>query len=308
MITEIKTKDYEQWKELRSHYIGGSDAASVVGLNNFKSAYALWADKTKKVPEFEGNLATAVGSFLEEFVAKLFSLETGKKVRRNNRSMVNDKFPWAIANIDREIVGEDAGLEIKTTSEMNLKKFKNGEYPANYYCQCMHYMAVTEKKKWYLAVLIGNREFKCFEIKRDEEEISALMKAEKDFWDCVKNNNPPAPDGASSTSETINILYPESNNETVDLMAYENSLQQYIAIGRQIKELKTMQDELANGIKSFMAESGKGESEHFKVSWVSTTRKTFDLKKFEEDHKNTDLSSYYRMSSSRAFKVSEINN
>ena len=33
---------------------------------------------------------------------------------------------------------------------------KNGEYPGNYYCQCMHYLAVTGKQRWYLAVLIGN--------------------------------------------------------------------------------------------------------------------------------------------------------
>ena len=28
-ITRVKTGSYEEWKELRSHYIGGSDAAAV---------------------------------------------------------------------------------------------------------------------------------------------------------------------------------------------------------------------------------------------------------------------------------------
>lgn len=98
----------------------------------------------------------------------------------------NTDYPFAIANIDREIVGEDAGLEIKTTSELNMKKFKGGEYPANYYCQCVHYMAMTGKQRWYLAVLIGNRDFRWFTIERDEAEIAALMGAEADFWELVK--------------------------------------------------------------------------------------------------------------------------
>lgn len=305
MITEIKTKDREEWKELRSHYIGGSDAAAVVGLNPFKSAYTLWADKTKQIPEFTGNLATEVGTYLEEFVAKKFSEETGKKVRRNNRSMINDKYPWAIANIDREIVGENAGLEIKTTSEINLKRFKNGEYPANYYCQCVHYMAVTGKDKWYLAVLIGNRDFKWFAIERDEDEINALMQSERDFWKLVEAKTPPAPDGSASTSETVNTIYPEANGNIVNLIAYDDAIFQYIAIAKQIKELKAIQDELANNVKVFMADSGAGESEKYRVSWPSSVRRTFDINGFEKDHPNMDLSEYYKTSNVRTFRVTE---
>lgn len=305
MITEIKSKDREEWKELRSHYIGGSDAAAVVGLNPFKSAYTLWADKTKQIPEFTGNLATEVGTYLEEFVAKKFSEETGKKVRRNNRSMINDKYPWAIANIDREIVGENAGLEIKTTAEINLKRFKNGEYPANYYCQCVHYMAVTGKDKWYLAVLIGNREFKWFAIERDEDEINALMQSERDFWKLVETKTPPAPDGSASTSETVNTIYPEANGNIVNLMAYDDAMFQYISIAKQIKELKATQDELANGIKVFMADSGAGESGKYKVSWPTSVRRIFDIKVFEKDHPNMDLSEYYKTSNVRTFRVTE---
>ena len=57
MITKISTATREEWKALRKNYIGGSDAASVVGLNPFSSPYALWAEKTGKTPPFEGNLA-----------------------------------------------------------------------------------------------------------------------------------------------------------------------------------------------------------------------------------------------------------
>ena len=307
-ITKIKTNSHEEWLELRSHYIGGSDAAAVVGLNAFSSPYSLWAEKTGRTPGFAGNLATEVGSFLEEFVAQKFAQETGKKVRRVNQSFFNSDYPFAIANIDREIIGEDAGLEIKTTDSMNLKKFKNGEYPANYYVQAVHYLAITGKKRWYLAVLIGNKEFKWFTIERDEAEIAALMTAEADFWELVKTDTPPAVDGAAATTEAINTIYAESDDSVCDLTAFSANLRQYMALKQQIKELESLAEETANKIREFMGESGGGECDGFKVSWKSQTRSTFDRKRFESENPDIDLSGYFKESVARPFKVTEIKN
>ncbi len=306
MITKIKTNSHEEWLKLRSNYIGGSDAASVVGLNPFCSPYTLWAEKTGKVAPFEGNLATEVGTYLEEFVAKKFEQVTGKKVRRINQSILNDEYPWAIANIDRDIVGEDAGLEIKTTSELNTKSFKNGEYPPNYYCQCMHYLAVTGKKRWYLAILIGNKEFKIFTIERDEEEIAALMDAEKDFWNLVQTNVAPTTDGTKSTSETLVALYPQNNTDTVNLFGYENELTQYMVVATQIKALEATKEEIGNKIKAFLGESGKGESNCYRASWTTSERKTLDTKKLIADHPEIKMDDYYKTSTIRTFRVAEI--
>jgi putative phage-type endonuclease len=305
-ITKVKTANHDEWKELRSHYIGGSDAAAVVGLNAYASPYSLWAEKTGRVPGFAGNLATEVGTYLEEFVAQKFAQVTGKKVRKCNQSFLNSQYPFAIANIDREIVGEDAGLEIKTTDTLNLKKFSGGEYPANYYAQMVHYMAITGKKRWYLAVLIGNKEFKWFVLDRDEAEIAALMTAEAEFWELVKTDTPPAVDGTAATSETLKTIYAESDDSVCDLTAFSANLRQYMALKKQIKELELLADEAANKIKEFMGESGGGECDGFKVSWKSQTRSTFDRKRFESENTDIDLSGYFKQSASRVFKVAEI--
>lgn len=323
MITKISTANREEWRQLRKNYIGGSDAASVVGLNPFSSPYALWAEKTGKTPPFEGNLATDVGTYLEDFIAKKFETETGKKVRRANQSFINDRYPWAIANIDRDIVGEDSGLECKSTSALNTRRFKNGDFPTNYYCQCVHYLAVTEKTRWYLAVLIGNHDFKIYQLTRSEldicpewcessvyisdEEISALMTAEEVFWEeNIKKDVPPAPDGSDSCGEAIKAIYPESSEDSVSLFAYESDLEQRAALSAQIKELEGIRDEIDNRIKSFMGEAGHGESNGYKVTWTSSTRNSFDSKKFAADHRSLDLSAYYKTSSYRTFKVTKI--
>lgn len=307
-LTKISTVDmpHDEWLEHRRKSIGGSDASAILGMNTYCSPYTVWADKLGKLPPKEDNEAMRLGRDLEDYVAKRFTEETGKKVRRENSIIINPDYPYAHANVDRMVVGEDAGLECKTTSAMNLKRFKNGEYPENYYCQCVHYLMVTGAKKWHLAVLILGVGFKHFEIERDEEEIAALAKSEEAFWEYVKTNTPPETDGTDSTSETLTTIYPESNDSTVNLFAYEESLKQYIAIGKQIDELKKLKDEMANNVKAFMGEAGRGESNHFKVSWSSSLRSTFDHKKFASDNPHLDLTKYYKSSNTRTFRVSEI--
>lgn len=304
MITKIKTSSREEWKALRKQYIGGSDAASVVGMNPFSSPFSLWAEKVGKTPEFEGNLATEVGTFLEEFVAKKFERETGKTVRRCNLSLVNDEYPWAIANVDRLIVGEDAGLEIKTTSELNMKNFKNGEYPGNYYCQCVHYLAVTGKARWYLAVLIGNREFKIFTIDRDEEEIKALMDAEREFWNTyVLPKKTPPVDGHSATSEAIKKIFSEEAGDSIDLSGFLDVFQQRKAISDQIDNLKKEKDALENRVKVVMGSMAKGTCGRFSVSWKLQNTSGLDRDKIKADFPEIDFSKY--ASQSRVFRVTE---
>jgi putative phage-type endonuclease len=305
VITRVATKSHEEWKALRKKYIGGSDAASVVGMNPYKSAYALWAEKTGRLPEFEGNLATDVGTYMEDFIAKRFEQETGKKVRKEKRSFLNDEYPWAIANYDRLIVGEDAGLECKFTDSLNLKQYKNGEFPERFYAQCVHYLAVSGKKRWYLAVLIGNKDFKWFCIERDDEEIAALMVEEAKMSVCIQTDTPPAVDGTRSTSNAISAIYPDSDGDTVSLMAYETDLMQYLALGTQIKALEKQQTELGNRVKAFMNTAGRGESNRYRVSYSTTVKKTFDLKAFQADHKDLNLNKYCKTSSYRTFKVTE---
>ena len=150
---------HKQWLEERRKSIGGSDAAALVGMSPYATPYMVWADKTGRLPPKEDSEAMRQGRDLEEYVAKRFCEKNEKKVHIQSGIIRNPAYPYAHATIDRKVTGERAGLECKTTSAMNLKKFKNGEYPENYYAQCMHYLAVTGWERWYLAVLVLGRDF-----------------------------------------------------------------------------------------------------------------------------------------------------
>ena len=100
-----------EWLELRKKTIGGSDAAGIVGLSAYATPYTVWANKTGRLPDSEDNEAMRQGRDLEEYVARRWMEATGKTVRRCNAMLYNSLYPYAHADIDRSVMGENAGLE-----------------------------------------------------------------------------------------------------------------------------------------------------------------------------------------------------
>ena len=308
MITKLSFTGRADWLEKRRHYIGGSDAGAVAGFNPYRGPYAVWLEKTgKAMGEDKQTVATELGSFLEQFVADKFSSETSKKVQRVNFIQVNDRYPWACADIDRRIVGEDAILECKTTHSFeNMKLISGGEYPMAWYCQMMHYMAVTGAKKAYLAVLISNRDFRIFELERDDAEIESLMQMERDFWQHVTDETPPA---ASADDEDAVNEYGRSV-ETVpdtpmDMTAETALLQEYAEAAAAAKEADRRATELKARICAALGEYETGIAPGYKVTWALQTRRTFDAKKFTAANPGIDMDPFYKSSTSRVFKFAE---
>ncbi len=296
----------EDWLTHRRNSIGGSDAAAIVGLSDYSSPYSVWADKVGLAPEKEDNEAMRQGRDLEEYVAQRFTEQTGKKVRRRNAIIKNPDIPFAHANVDRLVIGEDAGLECKTTSVLNMKKFKNGEYPENYYVQCVHYMMVTGCKRWYLAVLILGRGFMVFVIERDEDEIKALIEAERNFWGYVSDKTAPPADGSAVTAETISTIYRESSDGTMcDVSPLEQNIKLYLQYKASIKQLEESANEHLNAIKQYMGDSERGECSIAKIQWKTQQRNTFDFKRYQKDHPNENFNSYIKTSTSRPFLLTE---
>lgn len=310
-IQQIKRGEREDWLKLRKDYIGGSDVASVVGANPYQSAYALWCEKKGITPEFEGNERTRVGTFLEDYVAQRFEEETGKKVRRSNFSYVNDEYPWALADVDRIVVGEDAILECKTTSEMNAKQYKHGDYPDRFFWQVQHYMAVLNKQTAYLAVLIGNSDFKWFTIERNDEEISAMMQYEKEFWEQVTSGNPPPIDGSESTRDALQAQKDNSTEEEpepADLTDKKQMLDTLGEIESTIAQLEEQRDSIKNQLIAAIGDSWRGNVEGYEVTYKPSARKTFDWKKMQKQYPQFNLDPFFKTSVSRTLRIKPIEN
>lgn len=295
----------EEWLERRRHSIGGSDAAAIVGLTKWASPYTVWADKTGRLPEKEETEAMRLGRDLEQYVATRWSEATGKKVRRVNAMLYNSLYPFAHADVDRWVIGENAGLECKTTSTLDVKQFHGVEFPEQYYAQCVHYMAVTGADRWYLGVLVFGRGFFEFCLERDQAEIDALMGAEERFWPCVVNDVPPAPDGTEATTEAIGTIYRESAGGEVDLFGRERLIAEYFRLKASTKELEGRTREIENILKTDMGDAEKASCGAYRASWASQERRTFDTKAFQAANPGVDLAPYYKTTTVRPFRLTE---
>lgn len=302
--TNAMTRD--QWLAIRRESIGGSDAAAIAGLNEWASPYSVWADKTGRVKDKPDNEAMRQGRDLEEYVARRWCETSGKKVKRVNAILRCGDYPFAHANVDRWVVGENAGLECKTTSVLRLKEFRGGHYPDTYYAQCVHYMAVTGADRWYLAVLVLGRDFCSFVIERDQEEIDALMCMEKEFWKHIEQDTPPPVDGTGVTTDAIHAIYSHSDTKTVDLFGMESTFALYQKAKEALRESEMVVRKYENAIKERLGKAESGSVGRYTATWKNQTRSSFDLKRFSEDHPEIDPAPYYNTNTFRRFTVKEM--
>ena len=298
----------EEWLELRKNGIGGSDASAIVGLDRYRSPFDVYADKLGLRPEIPDNEAMRQGRDLEQYVAERFMEATGKKVRRRNAMLQHPEYPFMIADIDRWVVGENAGLECKTTSVLNRANFAQGEYPPNYYVQCVHYMAVTGAERWYLAVLVLNKAFHVFTIERDEAEINALIEAEKHFWENhVLKQIPPTPDGSESTSELLKQMFPEARErEEVALFGLEEKIEQYLSLDAKIKEFERERDALKQELQLAMADAEIGRAQGYIVEWKNQVRQTLDTQRLKKEQAEIYVQYLKPVQKVRVFKIKEV--
>lgn len=306
VLASTKNMTTAEWRRLRKHSLGGSDASVVVGLNSWKSPYTLWVDKKGYLPDVEDNEAMRIGKDLEQYVADRFCEATGKKVKRRNYMFLHDEYDFISANVDREIIGEKAGLECKTTNIFTKSDFKNGEIPLYYYCQCMHYMAVMGYEKMYLAILVLGKAFYWFEISRDEDEINTLVEAEKEWWNkYIINNEIPEIDGSSSTENTIATLYPESDGETVYNSSLKEDAKMCLSLKAKIKELQGISKEYEAKIKVALGETENCLTGDYTITWKNQERVILDSKRLKEE-KPELYNEYSKTTKIRVLKIKEV--
>ncbi len=284
ILTKTTDISREQWLEYRRTGLGGSDAATVCGLSPYKSKIELWADKTGRLSSPEDNEAMRVGRDLEEYVAKRFCEATGKKVRRRNAIFQHDEYDFITANIDREIIGENAGLECKTTSAFARSDFENGEIPLYYYCQCCHYMNVMGYDRMYLAVLVMGRAFYWFRIERNEEECAALLKSEVAFWNSfIKPDIRPDPDGSESAARTLDAICEDWRDNAITMFEQDETAAELASVLEQKKAIEHKEKLLKQRLELALDGNSDGFTVNYRISYRPQSRASVDGKKLKSE-------------------------
>lgn len=286
-LVNVTTLTHKEWLEWRKKGIGGSDAGAICGMNKYRSPIAVYLDKTAdEVVEKPMNEAMRLGHDFEDYVKTRWMEETGKKAVRENYMLQHDDYPWMLADIDRRVVGENAGLECKTCSPYAAGKWENDGIPQEYVIQCLHYMAVTGADRWYLACLIYQQGMQYRVIERDEDAINALIQVEKDFWlNKVMKHQMPAPDGSAAADDALTAAYSKSNPDIEAVDITDITLDRYDEINALIDDLSAEKKLIEQSIKTEMKNSEKAFLGDRAISWKSYQgRESIDTKKFKKDH------------------------
>lgn len=308
-LVNIKDLTRDEWLRERMTGIGGSDAGTILGVNKWKSKTQLFFEKTN--PEMIQEINNEFiywGNMMEDVVADEFARRTGKKVRRDNRMLRHPEHRFMMANLDRVVVGEKALLECKTTSQYNTEQWEDDNVPAHYLCQIQHYMAVTGYEKAYIAVLIGGNNFVWKEIPRDDELIQILIDAEKDFWENnVQANIIPEIDGSEATSDFINYMYQDIDNEEIELGTEADTLMKAIeSIKVDVKEKQQLQKKYENQLKDSLGHNIAGKTAAYLATWKQQTRRNLDKKALEEKYGKDVIDQFYKESEYRVLRIKQI--
>lgn len=282
----INTKEisHEQWLTLRKKSIGGSDAGALMDMNPYQSPVSLYADKKGLSKDKETNEAMRLGNDLEDYVSRRWMEKTGKKVRADNFMYQHDDCDFITANIDRDVVGENAGLECKTMSGFAKYDLENGEVPAQYYAQCQHYMLVKGYDKMYLAILVFQRGIYCLEVERNEEFIKELLAAEIDFWtNYIEKDQMPAPDGSDASMEAIKQIYPSDINSQMQLPNADAEIRRYLELEKAIKDIEEEKKKIQAQLCARLGDTGVGIDTEYACSWKSQVRASVDSAKLKKE-------------------------
>ena len=283
----------EEWLKWRQKGVGGSDIASICGINPWSSPLAVYYSKIEKVPELEAeNLPAELGLFLEPFIKIKF-----EKWFKENEGLDMSVLPTpyilqhptnkiALANLDGHFAHPRTGdwtiVEYKTTSERNYQDWADGSLPDYYYLQIQWYLYVTNVKKCYLAFLIGNNKFNVTVIERNEEVIEMIVKKVDEFWNTfVEKKVAPAPDGSTSSAEILAKMYEnvEVGKEIIiEDVKYQMYCDEVEKIKKKATEMKKDLEQYEQWIKEKMGTAEIGKAGEWKITWKEQERKEYLVK------------------------------
>ena len=307
IIADTRKMSHADWLQMRKAGIGGSDAAAACGLSRWKSPFQLWGEKTDRIAPTKKTEACYWGSLME----KILFAETAKRnpdleVHECPYFLRSKAHPYMLANLDGYIKNPDGSfsvLEIKTANAFAMQDWEGG-LPLSYYCQIMHYCAVTQMSSAYVAVLLGGNEFRIQKYDRDEDMIRHIIQMEEHFWyEYMLKDTPP--EATAKDNEVLGQLYPKSEEKAIEmpttardiLTDYEKACQD-LALAKEAKEQAEAK------LKMMLADAEVGLIDGYKISWknVSTTR--LDSKKVKSLLSEDQLKDCSNTTISRKFNIS----
>ena len=240
-----------KWFALRKDGITATDVAVIAGLSEYKTRFQLWAEKTGAVTEEPAGEAAQRGILLEDAVANWYTLETGHKLKRSNGVVQLLEAPWAMASLDRTIVGEPGLVEIKTSTS---RMWALEPVPAAVIAQVQWQAFITGAPWVDVAVLLGGLKFRRERVMADPVYQAELFAKAVQFRTLIETGW--APELIGEDSDTLAKVVPQSTEEWAQATG---GIERVAALyAEKHYESKMLDQELANLSISLKEAIGKG--------------------------------------------------
>ena len=288
----------EAWHDERRRCIGGSDAAAVLGMSNWRTPYDVWHDKVFGA-EFKGNEATRRGQRREPQIVSEYATLTGRVVYQPGHLTIPDQ-EYVGCNLDG--LCRDRAIEAKTANA-NAGMYWgdpgtittdncDGRVPLEYFLQCQHNMLVAvatgcldkHKPLCDLFVSIGGEAIQIYTVVGDPELWDAMLETYKEFWRRVEEHDPPELQGIEDVERCYPVAAPSSCLPTKSVA---DSLAELARIKRAEDELEARKKACQLAVKAHMGECEQiiDESGKALVTWNNAAGKArFDTTAFRHDH------------------------
>ena len=307
VVADATHQTHDEWLNARREGIGGSDAAAILGVSPWTSAYTLWLDKTGQSSHTEETPAMRFGTLMEGPIRDTYREMTGQSVAETPFTYAHPEHPFMRANLDGLILDDEgyaeAILEVKTAA--NPWAWANG-VPAYYVAQVQHYMAVVGLPRAVVVVLLGGEDLQTFDVDADPDYQAALIKVEAEFWQSVKDGTEPLPDGSKATHEAIRKQWKadtgkatELDGEILGAIAWRKDRMERIA------EMEAEKREAEAIIMKALEDADTGTSNgQTLVTWKEQTTNRLDTKALKEAHPEL-VAEFTKASTTRVLRIKE---
>jgi predicted phage-related endonuclease len=204
----------------RRSFIGGSDARIIMG-NDESNLIRLWQEKRgEREPEdLSGNLIVQLGTVTEDLNRRWYERSTGHTVKDTQKRIQHPVSKWMAATLDGMVEPSGAIFEAKF---MLPWTFSEEAAVDKHMAQLQHNMWVANSKSAVLSIITGGGKWVEITIHADPLYQHLLLTAEKKFWRCVQNGEPPHLFGVELPRprlEAIRIIDMSSSNSWAEFAA-----------------------------------------------------------------------------------------
>jgi len=259
----------ESFHEERRSAITSTDMPKILGLSPWGSPRTVWLDKVDPQPPKPMSIAMRLGLELEPTIARLFTEETGVRVRRVRGFYRAPGRPHVAAHADYRVVGKHALLECKTRRDDTGWGPSGGSVvPVDVWIQCQIEMLCTRTRLCHVGVLFGFGEYRTMQVWRDDDFISGALETADRFW----HDNVLAgvmPDMIFADLDALAEEFPADTDETLRTATPEADLliERYAIAREQRMEAQRAEDTIKARLQRFIGNNAGVQGQNGLVTW-----------------------------------------